>query len=248
MYSRIDIDYTIEGHINSQFVRGVGKGLINRSTGVNELEVEFQEIADSWDPRTIVLMCCDRVTFMGSRGVAGGVGLLEASGGYASIGRHIVNDFRQAKMVDSDNRVLVDVRASSLTDLRKDRPSDESRIEGGVSHLVPGRNGVRAIRSVSGIMQPISPQMTTLATRYEVELEDDTTAIGHTYYPHFLPEPQIALPGPQIWRMEQIDQEFDGRRLRVQTVTSVAPLSETHGAPETEKITGALNVPKVELR
>lgn len=100
----------------SKFVRGVGKRMIDRSSGVNEREVEFHELATGWDSRRIVLMCCDRVDFMRLRTVAGGVELLEVSGGYACLGRRIVNGFRQAKMVDADNRVLVDVRARSMPD------------------------------------------------------------------------------------------------------------------------------------
>lgn len=236
MIQQIAVDYRIDGNINSQQAQGHGRGLIGLDSGVNELEVEFNKMPANWDPRTIVLMCCDRVLFMGSRSLEGAVSPFEASGGYASIGRHIVNDFRRAKITDPEDRVLVDVAASSLTDLRGANPTDESRIEGGVSHLMPGRNGIARIISASGLMQQASPRMVTLATRYEVELEDGMIATGHTYYPHYFPEPAMALPGPQQWRMEQVRQEFDGNRLWVQTVTSVAPLREVHGASEGDRV------------
>jgi hypothetical protein len=233
---QITIDYQINGHINSQEARGRGRGLIDLASGVNELEVDFEKMPTSWDPRTIVLMCCDRILAMGSRGLEGAVGLFEASGGYVSIGRHIANDFRRAKILDPEDNVLVDVAASSMTDLRGPNPTDESRIEGGISRLQPGVNGIARIISVTGLMQQASARMITLATRYEVELEDGMIVTGHTYYPHFLPEPAVALPGPQQWRMEQVRQEFDGRRLWTQTVSSVAPLVEVLGTPERERI------------
>jgi hypothetical protein len=236
---RIDLDYSIEGHINARLVTGAGRGVVDLRNGVGEMEATFTQLAPHWDPRTIVLMCCDRVAFMSSKAVAGAVGMFEASGGYLSIGRHVVNSLRHATMTDVEGRVLVDVRASSLTDLRGDRPCDQSRLEGGTSHLCPGVNGVREIRRINGLMQQASPHLITLATSYEVLLEDGTVAYGHTYYPHWLPEPRVQLSRPQVWRLDHIAQEFDGRRLWVRTITSMAPLDETRDVPLTEMAHGS---------
>ena len=106
------------------------------------------------------------------------------------------------------------------------RGRDDSRIEGGVSHLYPGRNGVAHIRRAVGLMQQASPKVVTVATSYEVELEDGSTMYGNTYYPHFLPEPRRVIPGPQLWRMDHVAQQFDGTTLHVESVTSVVPLVE----------------------
>jgi len=241
-------DYTISGHVNSRTVAGRGRGRIDFDSGVSELEVTFSKIAPGWDPRTIVLMCCDRMNIMGSRPLEGAVSLYEASGGYASIGRHIVNDFRRAKATDDDDELVVDVLASSLTDLRGAggdvRGRDDSRIEGGVSHLVPGRNGVAHIRRAVGLMQQASPKVVTVATSYEVELEDGSTMFGNTYYPHYLPEPKRVIPGPQLWRMDHVAQTFDGTTLHVESVTSLVPLVEVNSPAVLGR--GALDVDLVQ--
>ncbi len=55
-----DHEYCIEGHVNGRHVLGTGTGRIDTASGVSEMEVTFERITEGWDPRTIVLMCCDR--------------------------------------------------------------------------------------------------------------------------------------------------------------------------------------------
>ncbi|MGH4017295.1 MAG: hypothetical protein ACRDSL_25895 [Pseudonocardiaceae bacterium] len=60
-------DYRIEGHVNGRHVLGRGSGQIDPSTGVSEMDVRFERMAEGWDPRTIVLMCCDRALIMAAQ-------------------------------------------------------------------------------------------------------------------------------------------------------------------------------------
>jgi hypothetical protein len=46
------------------------------------MEISFEKLPDGWDPRTIVLMCCDRAVVMASRETDGAVCMYRASGGY----------------------------------------------------------------------------------------------------------------------------------------------------------------------
>jgi hypothetical protein len=210
--------------------------MVDADSGVGELEVTFSDLPESWDPRTIVLMCCSTMNVMGTRAVAGAVSFSDASGGRISIGRHIASDIRRAKVVNEAGAVLVDVEATSLGELVGAEPSDHSTVRGGISRLVPGVNGIRTVRRVDGVLQQISPHQLTLATRYVIELEDDTLAYGHTYYPYYLPEPRARLAGPQAWRMDRLTQEFDGRTLHAQVISSTAPLTEERSAPVAEGI------------
>jgi hypothetical protein len=56
------------GHnINGRSLLGLGAGKTDPATGVSEMEISFEKLPDGWDPRTIVLMCCDRAVVMASR-------------------------------------------------------------------------------------------------------------------------------------------------------------------------------------
>jgi hypothetical protein len=131
-------DYRIEGHVNGRHVLGEGSGKIDPSSGVSEMEVTFAKMADGWDPRTIVLMCCDRALIMAAQETAGTVGMYRASGGVLSIGRHLPGNERDSAMRTADGELMAHVRASSETDFRTGQPYDHSRIEGGFSHLRRG--------------------------------------------------------------------------------------------------------------
>lgn len=239
--NRIEFGYRIDGLINAQWLNGAGRGMVDAGTGIGELEVSFSDLPEAWDPRTIVLMCCSTMNVMGTRAVAGAVSFIDASGGRISIGRHVAADIRRAKVVDDSGKVLVDVEATSLGELTGPEPFDHSTVRGGISRLVPGVNGIRDVRRVDGVLQQVSPHQLTLATRYEIALEDDTTAYGHTYYPYYLPEPRAEFAGPQAWRMEQVTQEFDGKTLWVQVLSSTAPLVEERSVPAVEAVRAAFS-------
>lgn len=216
--------YQIDGHVNGRTVIGAGMGSTNPATGVSEVEVRFRRLPDAWDPRTIVLMCCDRFTVMASREEGGAVGMYRASGGYLTIGRHLINGCRWGIMRDVEGQIMADVRASSETDLRKRKRFDHSRIEGGISHLRPGVNGIAAVRPFIGVMMQAGPRLITVSTHYEATLEDGSTVYGTTYYPHFLPGQVVELPSVQLLTMSSVQQEFDGERLWVKTTSHVTPL------------------------
>lgn len=98
--------YRIEGHVNGRHVLGEGSGKIDPSTGVSEMDVSFEKIADGWDPRTIVLMCCDRALIRAVRETAGTVGKYRASGGVLSIGRHLPGNERESVMRTASGEVI----------------------------------------------------------------------------------------------------------------------------------------------
>ncbi len=220
----MDHGYRIEGNINGRHVLGLGTGRIDPTAGVSEMEVSFEELPDGWDPRTIVLMCCARSTVMASRESGGAVGMFRASGGYMTIGHHLVNGLRKGMMRDAEGKVMVDVQASSITDFRDDA-YDHSRIEGGVSHLRAGVNGIAEIRPFTGVMVQAGPNLVTVTTNYEAVLEDGTTLYGTTFYPHYLPEQKAVVPGLQLLTVHRVQQEFDGRRLRLRAESEVTPLA-----------------------
>jgi len=168
-------DYWIEGHVNSRHVSGRGTGLIDLTSGVSEMEVTFERIADGWDPRTIVLMCCDRALIMAAQETPGAVGMLRASGGYLSIGRHLAGNGRDSVMRTAEGEIMAHVRATSMTDFRTDNAFDHSRIEGGLSHLRRGINGIKHIPAFDGIMMQAGPNLVVVTTRFTAELEDGTT-------------------------------------------------------------------------
>lgn len=217
--------YRIEGNINGRVLLGIGVGKTNPATGVSEMEVYFEQLPIGWDPRTIVLMCCDRATVMASREKNGAVGMYRASGGYMTIGRHLVNGLRWGMMRDAEGQVMVDVRASSETDFRDNHPFDNSRVEGGVSHIKRGVNGIAEVRPFSGVMMQAGPKLVTVTTNYEAVLEDGSTLFGTTFYPHYLPEQRVELPAIQLLSVS-VEQEFDGRYLRVRTESEVSVLTE----------------------
>jgi len=218
--------YRIEGHINGRNILGTGVGTIDPGAGVSEMEVHFDRLPDGWDPRTIVLMCCDRAMVMASREDGGAVGMLRASAGHLTIGRDLVNGLRWGMMRDEAGQVMVDVRASSETDLRGDQPFDSSRVEGGISHLRRGVNGIVRIAPFSGVMMQAGPRLVTVTTSYEALLEDGTTLYGSTYYPHYLPAQAVTLPTVQMLHIDAIEQEFDGRNLYSRTTSHVTPMVE----------------------
>jgi hypothetical protein len=223
----LDHEYRIEGHINSRALLGAGAGNTDPVAGTSEMEVRFERIPEGWDPRTIVLMCCERATITTARSVDGAVGMFEASGGYLTIGRDLIKADRRGLMRDVEGRVMVDVRASSVTDFRGDVRYDHSRIEGGVSHVRHGENGIADIRPFAGVMVQAGPRLITVTTNYEAVLEDGTTLYGTTFYPHYLPQQQTELPGLQLLSVLSVQQEFDGRTLWVRTEAEVTPLTRT---------------------
>jgi hypothetical protein len=229
----MDHDYAIEGFVNERFVSGHGTGKIDPETGVSEMEVAFTSLPDGWDPRTIVLMCCDRALVMASREVAGAVSLRRASGGWLSIGRHLHDGGRDSVMYDDAGQILAHVRATSETDFRGAKRFDRSRIEVGVSHLRPGRNGIAEIPAFDGVMMQAGPRLVTVSTRFSATLEDGTAMYGRTFYPHYLPSQAVPVPYYQILRVESVTQELDRNRLYSRVVSSVLPL----GAPQEDIVT-----------
>jgi hypothetical protein len=227
----MDHGYRIEGNINGRNVLGLGAGRTDPTTGVSEMEVRFEKLPDGWDPRTIVLMCCDRATVMASRETPGAIGMYRASSGYMTIGRDLVNANRWGVMRDADGQIMVDVRASSVTDFRHESRYDHSRIEGGISHLHHGVNGIAEVRPFTGVMVQAGPKLITVTTSYEAVLEDGTTLYGTTFYPHYLPTQQVELTGLQLLSILSVRQEFDGRRLWVRTESEVTPLAATPSIP-----------------
>lgn len=223
----MDHGYRIEGNINGRSVLGLGSGRTDPTRGVSEMEVNFELLADGWDPRTIVLMCCDRATVMASREVGDAVGMYRASGGYMTIGRDLVNAYRRGIMRDESGRIMVDVQASSVTDFRHENRYDASRIEGGISHLVRGVNGIAEVRPFRGVMMQAGPRLITVTTSYEAVLEDGSVLYGTTFYPHFLPNQSVELNGYQVLAVTSVEQEFDGRTLWVRTESEVAEVAGT---------------------
>jgi hypothetical protein len=219
----MDHEYRIDGHINGRPVLGIGSGRTDPMSGTSEMEVRFEALAEDWDPRTIVLMCCDRATIMASREDEGALGMYRASGGRVTIGRHLIGVNRWGVMRDAEGRVMVDVRASSETDFQTERRFDHSTIEGGVSRLAPGRNGISQVLGVQGVMMQAGPKVVTVTTSYEALLEDCTTLYGTTFYPHFLPEQRVEVP-IQLLRVTTIRQELIGAQLWVRTESAVSPL------------------------
>ncbi len=222
----MDHAYRLDGHINGRQVLGNGVGRIDTEAGVSELEVEFARVTEGWDPRTIVLMCCSRSMVMAAREEGGAVGLFRASGGYSTIGRELVNGLRRGMMRDANDLVVADVQASSETDLRGEEAFDNSRIEGGLSHLRTGTNGIREISPFSGVMMQAGPRLVTVTTKYQALLEDGTTVYGSTYYPHYIPQQVVELPTVQVLHVDSVQQSFDGRRLWTRTETHLAPMVE----------------------
>jgi hypothetical protein len=220
----MDHGYRIEGNVNERSLLGIGAGFADPATGVSEVEVRFEQIPAGWDPRTIVLMCCCRSLVMASRESGGAVGMYRASGGYMTIGRHLINGGRESMIRDGDGQVMAHARASSESDYRGDNPHDHSRVEHAVSHLHPGVNGVAHIMPFTGVMMQAGPKLVTLTTSYEVELEDGSTVHGATYYPHYLPEQQVELPSVQLLSVLSVQQEFDGKRLWMRTESEVTPM------------------------
>jgi hypothetical protein len=223
--TRQDHEYRIDGHVNGRNVLGHGRGTIDINTGVSEMDVTFLEMADGWDPRTIVLMCCDRALVMAAREMDGTVGMYRASGGHLTIGRGLAGASRESIMHSGNGQIMAHVRASSVTDFRGRDAFDHSRIEGGLSHLKRETNGIAHIPAFDGVMMQAGPGLVVVTTRYTAELEDGTTIYGSTNYPHHLPEQAVEVPYYQILRVESVDQELDGNRLWSRVTASVLPMT-----------------------
>jgi hypothetical protein len=218
-------DYRIEGHVNGRHVLGQGSGRIDSATGVSEMDVTFEQMPDSWDPRTIVLMCCDRALVMAAQETTGTVGMLRASGGLLSIGRHLPGNSRDSVIRSSSGELMAHVQATSITDFRAAEPFDHSRIEGGFSHLRRGVNGIKRIPGFDGVMMQAGPGLVVVTTRFTAELEDGSTVYGTTNYPHYLPEQAVQVPHYQILRVVSVEQNLTGNHLYSQVTTQVLPLA-----------------------
>ncbi|WP_116042958.1 hypothetical protein [Amycolatopsis palatopharyngis] len=218
-------DYRIEGHVNGRHVLGRGSGEIDPSTGVSEMDVRFERMADGWDPRTIVLMCCDRALIMAAQETMGTVGMYRASGGVLSIGGHLPGNSRDSVMRTADGELMAHVQATSMTDFRAEEAFDHSRIEGGFSHLQRGINGIKHIPAFDGVMMQAGPNLVVVTTRFSAELEDGSTIYGSTNYPHYLPEQAVEIPYYQLLRVESVEQELDGNHLYSKVTTRVLPLT-----------------------
>lgn len=216
-------EYRIDGHVNGRNVLGRGQGGIDPDSGVSEMEVTFEQMAEGWDPRTIVLMCCDRALIMAAQETPGTVGMFRASGGLLSIGRDLPGNDRESFMRTSEGKTMAHVRATSHTDFTGSRPRDESRIEGGLSHLRRGINGIKHIPAFDGLMMQAGPRLVVVTTRFSAELEDGTTIYGSTNYPHYLPNQQVEVPYYQLVRVESVEQQLDGNHLYSKVVTRVLP-------------------------
>jgi hypothetical protein len=189
------------------------------------MDVTFEQMADGWDPRTIVLMCCDRALVMAAQETTGTVGMLRASGGVLSIGRDLPGNDRESVIRDRGGQLMAHVRATSATDIRVREPFDHSRIDGGFSHLRRGVNGIEHIPAFDGVMMQAGPNLVVVTTRFTAELEDGTTVYGSTNYPHYLPEQTVEIPYYQILRVESVEQELAGNHLYSKVTTRVLPLT-----------------------
>lgn len=218
-------DYSIDGYVNGQHILGRGTGRIDPYAGTSEMEVDFEKIPDGWDPRTIVLMCCDRALVMGAKEEPGTVGMHRASGGVLSIGRDLPGNGRDGVMRTADGTLVAHVQATSATDLRGSRPADSSRVEGGFSRLQRGVNGIKRIAPFDGLMMQAGPRLVVVTTRYTAELEDGSLIYGTTNYPHYLPEQEAEIPYYQILRVESVEQELDGNRLYSRVEARTLPLT-----------------------
>ncbi|PRW63104.1 hypothetical protein [Actinopolyspora mortivallis] len=232
---RQDHAYRIEGYVNSRAIDGTGRGIVDTETGTSEMDVTFDRMAAGWDPRTIVLMCCDRALVMAARETEGTVGIHRASGGYLTIGGDLPGSGRESIMHTGTGELMAHVRAISTTDFRTSDAYDHSRVEGGVSHLRRGENGIAHIPAFDGIMMQAGPGLVVITTRYRAELENGSTLYGSTSYPHYLPEQTVEVPSYQILRVESVEQELIGNRLRSRVTTSILPLAP----PTTETAEGA---------
>lgn len=217
-------DYRIDGHINGRHVLGIGAGSIDPGSGTCELEVDFAQLPEGWDPRTIPLLGCDRSLLMSPVEHGGAVGIDRASRGHVTIGRDLVDAMRSGTMRDDAGQIVVSARGTSITDFGNDRRYDSARIEGGVSHLRPGENGIARIRSLTGVMLQTGPGVIAVTTSYEVLLEDGSVLHGVTYDPHRLPFQEVELPTVQRLRVNVVEQELDGARLWMKTVSRVSPM------------------------
>lgn len=218
-------DYRIDGHVNGRHVLGRGYGESDPDSGVSEMEVTFDRMAAGWDPRTIVLMCCDRALIMAAQETPGTVGMFRASGGELSIGGQLAGNGRDSVMRTTNGDLMAHVRATSLTNLRSDEPYDHSHIEGGISHLRRGENGIKHIPAFDGVMMQAGPNLVVVTTRFSAELEDGSTIYGSTNYPHFLPEQSVEIPYYQLVRVESVEQELDGNNLYSRVLTRILPMT-----------------------
>lgn len=53
---------------------------------------------------------------------------------------------------------------------------------------------------------------------------------GTTFYPFYLPDQRVILPGPQLLSVERLDQDLSGNRMRMQTESTLSPLVAATGA------------------
>lgn len=220
----IQYDYTIDGTVNRlDKVEGRGMGTTDPDTGETTLTVHFDPLPEHWDPRTIIMMCCLRSLVMGSREINGAIGMYRASGGYLTIGHHIPMK-RGFTMVAEDGEVLVRGEASSITDFRPDRGADASSTDC-YSKLVPGVNGIARLRPFDGLMHQAGPNLVVVTTVFTAEMEDGRLAHGTTHYPHWLPEPKMVVPGPQLLRCTKVEQTLENGTLHLVTRTEVEPMT-----------------------
>lgn len=218
------MSYSIDGHLRPGSISGRGTMRVGADAGAGELEVEFAERPLGWDPRTIVLMCCSRAVGMPAREDGGAASLLRISGGRTTIGIDLPNFPRRAALTDESGQLRAEVSAASRTDLADQQPYDCSTVIGGFSRMEPGDDGLAVVESVTGVMQQSGPRLVTVTTTYQVRTEQGELLTGTTFYPHYLPNPQAALAGPQAFSLDVEELTWDGRTMYARARACVAQL------------------------
>jgi hypothetical protein len=142
---------------------------------------------------------------MAAQEATGTVGMLRASAGLLSIGRHLPGNGRESYIRDENGKTMAHVRASARTDFQGDNPYDHSRIEGGYSGLRRGSHGIKNIPAFDGVMMQAGPNLVVVTTRFTAELEDGSIAYGTTNYPHYRPEQAVEISYYQLLRVESVE-------------------------------------------
>lgn len=220
----LDFSYRIEGAVNNEPVLGDGRGSFSSKSGESEMRVSFLTRPVDWDPRSILLICCARVFAAGARADHGATNLVDLTSGRILIGGSAEAEQRQGRILGADGRSLLSVKASSETHLASPPRVDRTVVEGGISRLRPGDNGISRIDSLEGVMIQSAPGRIALMTSFRGELESGEVFAGYSYYPHVIESQLKGLDGPQQFSLEAVEQSLVGDELRLWTRTAVQPL------------------------